>query len=160
MPRAKYQKILFSQFPNMKSKIPVQFLLQTVVIHAQEPQHFLRFSLFSYYCMKTFLIFNLTHVIWLHLFHWWKLFFIHSEPSQRLPVFLLYRSFFPPSKGIQRQASVQRISKQAVYGGFVCFTVPAGGLMGVNRGQGRLQLHSSALTEGRSLFRPHRLLVQ
>lgn len=77
-------------------------------------------------------------------------------------VFILYLSFpvsLPP-RGIQGQASVQHISKQPVCGGLVCFTVPAGGLMGVNRGQGRLRLHSSTLTEGRSLFRPHRLLVQ
>lgn len=42
----------------------------------------------------------------------------------------------------------------------VCFTVPAGGLMGVKRGQSGPRLHPSSLTEGRRLLRPHRLPVQ
>lgn len=54
----------------------------------------------------------------------------------------------------------RRVSKQPVRGGDVCFTVPAGGLMGVERGHGRLRIPSGGLTGGRSLLRPHRLLVQ
>lgn len=113
--------------------------------------------------LTTFLIFNLTRIVWLHLL---ALIsdenIFYSQLSQCLSAFLLYLSFplSPPPRGIQGQASVQRISKQPVYRGLVCFTVPAGGLMRVNRGQGRLRLHSSTLTEGRSLFRPHILLVQ
>ena len=141
--------------PNIRSKTTDEVLLQSGLIQTQETHR-----------SVVFLVWHHSAVVWKHLelnrtcliifvSHWWKL-------SQCLSVFLMYLSFpvsLPP-RGIQGQASVQRISKQPVYGGFVCFTVPAGGLMGVNRGQGRLRLHSSTLTEGRSLFRPHRLLVQ
>lgn len=109
-------------------------------------------------------IFNLPGIVWSYLWSLIKAVF-HLFTAITVPVcfcFFTVSVFSCVSlpRGIQGQASVQRISKQPVYGGFVCFTVPAGGLMGVKRGQGRLRLHSSSLTEGRSLFRPHRLLVQ
>lgn len=42
----------------------------------------------------------------------------------------------------------RRVSKQPVRGGDVCFSVPAGGLMGVERGHGRLRIPSGGLTGG------------
>lgn len=42
----------------------------------------------------------------------------------------------------------RRVSKQPVRGGDVCFTVPAGGLMGVERGHDRLRIPSGGFDGG------------
>lgn len=86
----------------------------------------------------------------------------YKQQTKFLPVLFLYLSFplclLP--RVIQEQTSVQHISKQPVCGGsFVLLSQQEGWWESTGVG-GRLRLHSSTLTEGRSLLRPHRLLVQ
>lgn len=71
--------------------------------------------------------------------------FVITDPGVSTPV---TGEFVFSHVSLPRGVLGRCVSKQPVRGGDVCFTVPAGGLMGVERGHGRLRIPSGGLTGG------------